>query len=103
MVIVDGADQVVSATSAAERRITELGGVLWSRLPLHVAGSPKAEHRRLVDLVDEASGGLPSEEIDARVRSAGEIEPDGQASGSSALTRAVFPPVGDGGALRLDP
>jgi DNA-binding CsgD family transcriptional regulator len=37
VVIVNAADQVVSATSAAEQRIVDLGGELWSRLPVSVA------------------------------------------------------------------
>jgi len=36
VVIVDAADRVVSATEAAEVWITELGGDLWSRLPVPV-------------------------------------------------------------------
>jgi DNA-binding CsgD family transcriptional regulator len=37
VVIVNTADQIVSATPAAEERITDLGGELWSRLPVSVA------------------------------------------------------------------
>ncbi|MFC9689885.1 response regulator transcription factor [Kribbella sp. NPDC056951] len=37
VVIVNATDQVVSATEAAERRIVDLGGELWSRLPVPVA------------------------------------------------------------------
>ncbi len=36
VVIVNAANQVVSATQAAEERITDLGGVLWSQLPVPV-------------------------------------------------------------------
>jgi DNA-binding CsgD family transcriptional regulator len=37
VVIVNAADRVTSATPAAEERITDLGGELWSRLPVPVA------------------------------------------------------------------
>ncbi|MFF1821746.1 helix-turn-helix transcriptional regulator [Kribbella sp. NPDC058245] len=37
VVIVDAADQVIWATAAAEERIVDLGGELWSRLPMPVA------------------------------------------------------------------
>ncbi|MFF1821745.1 LuxR C-terminal-related transcriptional regulator [Kribbella sp. NPDC058245] len=37
VLIVNAADQVISATEAAEERITDLGGELWAKLPLPVA------------------------------------------------------------------
>jgi DNA-binding CsgD family transcriptional regulator len=36
VVIVNAADQVVFATDAAEERVAELGGAIWSRLPVPV-------------------------------------------------------------------
>lgn len=37
VVIVNAADQITSATPSAEERLTDLGGQLWSRLPVSVA------------------------------------------------------------------
>ncbi|MFD7158465.1 response regulator transcription factor [Kribbella sp. NPDC059898] len=37
VVIVDATDRIVSATPAAEERITDLGGAVWDRLPVAVA------------------------------------------------------------------
>lgn len=37
VVIVNAADQITSATPAAEERIADLGGAVWSRLPIAVA------------------------------------------------------------------
>ncbi|TDC31341.1 LuxR family transcriptional regulator [Kribbella albertanoniae] len=36
VVIVNAADQVISATEAAEERVADLGGEMWSRLPVPV-------------------------------------------------------------------
>ncbi|MEI8408188.1 MULTISPECIES: helix-turn-helix transcriptional regulator [unclassified Kribbella] len=51
VLILDGADRVISATEAAEERIKELGGELWSRLPLPVA-TVVAAARRVPALAD---------------------------------------------------